>query len=101
MPPRAEMGFARLAGVASLAVLAAVSTFLLPGWDAELPGGALPWQIAAGVVALGGAGWVLREVAAGGRGTRARLVRAAAGIAILLALFWVAGVALLWLIWPR
>ena len=87
--------------MAILAVLAAVSAFLLPGWDAELPGGSLPWQVAAWIVALGGAGWVLRDVAAGGQGTRARLVRVAAGVAILLTLFWTAGVALLWLIWPR
>jgi hypothetical protein len=87
--------------VALAALAAACATFLLPALDADLPGGSLPWQVAAAVLALAGALRVRRRLLAGDRGTRARLVRTVAAVALLVVCAWVGGIAILWLIWPR
>lgn len=86
--------------VALGALAAALATFLLPALDADLPGGSLPWQVAAVVLALAGALRV-RRLAVAGRRTHIRLVRTVAMVALLVVLAWAGGVALLWLIWPR
>jgi hypothetical protein len=46
--------------IAAGALLAAAATFMLPAWDATLPGGSIVWQIAAAALALAGALWVRR-----------------------------------------
>lgn len=89
-----------MTALALAALVAACATFLLPALDADLPGGSLPWQVAAAVLALAGALRV-RRLAATDRVTRLRLLRVVATAALLVALAWVGGVALLWLIWPR
>lgn len=89
-----------LASVA-VALLAAASAFVLPAWDAALPGGAIVWQAAALMLALAGALWGARQLRAGAPGALAWLGRLAAMAALLLVLFWLGGVALLWLLWPR
>ena len=86
------------------AVLAAASAFVLPALDVDLPGGALGWQLAALVVAAASAGWAYggtKAPAGQGGGSRRGLVRLLAVVAVLLALAWIGGVAVLWVIWPR
>lgn len=83
------------------ALLAAASTFVLPAFDVALPGGSIVWQVGAVALALVGAVWARRRLPAGAGWSRARAVRLVAATAVLLALLWVGGVALLWLIWPR
>jgi protein-S-isoprenylcysteine O-methyltransferase Ste14 len=87
--------------VLACALLLAVSPFVLPALDAGLPGGSIVWQVGAVVLALAGAWWGWRHLPVGGRWGRARLGRLVAIAAVLIALAWVAGVAFLWLIWPR
>ena len=104
MPSRAVPSFSRLFGVLLVAVLGILSSEVLAVWEDVLPGGAAPRKVAVAAVAavaIGGAGWAVRAYAAGGRSRRARMMRVAAGVALFLALFWAAGVALLWLIWPH
>jgi hypothetical protein len=74
---------------------------MLPAWDAALPGGAITWQAAAVALALGGAVWVRYHLPAAGPWSRARAVRLLATTAMLLALIWLGGIGLLWLLWPR
>lgn len=86
-----------------VAVLAATSAFLLPAVDAVLPGGALAWQLVALAIAVGLAAWGYRRTRTPAQlavGTR-RSVRLLAGVAALVVLLWLFGVAILWLIWPR
>lgn len=86
-----------------VAVLAASSAFLLPAVGAVLPGGALAWQLVALAIAVVAAAWGYRSTRAPAQlaaGTRRR-VRLLAGVAVLLVLLWLGGVAILWLIWPR
>ena len=87
----------------SLAALcAAVAAFVLPAFDAQLPGGAIAWQCAAVVVAIAGAVAVHRSAVVPAMPARMRwLVRGAAWLGLVVALFWVGAVALLWLFWPR
>lgn len=107
-PPTARppAGRAPLAA-AGAALLAAGSAFVLPAWDAVLPGGALLWQGGAIVVALGLAVWSRRRASRdgaprdGGGWTGARRSRWLAAAALLLALAWLGGVAVLWLWWPH
>lgn len=101
-PPLTPRGTRRPLALAVSAVLAAASVFLLPAADTALPGGALAWQLLALGVAVGGAWWGYRSTRtpAAGAGTR-RSVRLLAGLAVLLALLWIGGVAVLWFLWPR
>lgn len=85
-----------IAVVALLALAAAAAAFVLPAFDAALPGGAIGWQVAAVVTAIIAAWLVRRRPVAGPRAAR----WLAAG-ALLVALVWVGAVALLWLLWPR
>lgn len=89
-----------IAGVA-LALLASVAPFVLPAWDAHLPGGSIRWQVAAVALALAGASWGRRRLPARAARAGVRVLRLAATAALLLALVWLAGVGLLWLVWPR
>jgi hypothetical protein len=84
-----------------VALLAAASTFVLPAWDAILPGGAIAWQVGALALALAGALWVRRQVPPGTSRAGVWLLRLIATAALILALAWAGGVALLWLLWPR
>lgn len=102
-PPLEQRASRRPLALTLGAVLAAASAFLVPAADADLPGGALVWQFLALAVAVGGAWWGYRSTrapAANGAGARRR-VRLLAGLAGLLVLLWLTGVAVLWLIWPR
>lgn len=102
-PPAAQRGSRRPLALTIGAVLAAASAFLLPAADEVLPGGALAWQLVALGAAVGGAWWGYRSTRAlvAGRAGGRRSVRILAGMAVLLALLWIGGVAVLWLIWPR
>lgn len=89
-----------LAGAVA-ALLCAASAFLLPALDADLPGGSIYWQVGALAAALAGAWWSVRRLPSGVPAARARLVRIVATLAVMVALVWLGGIALLWLIWPR
>ncbi|HEU4566160.1 MAG TPA: hypothetical protein VFS05_15975 [Gemmatimonadaceae bacterium] len=84
-----------------LAIVAAASAFLLPALDADLPGGSISWQVGAVALAIALALWIRRRASAARGVTRERLARWVATAALLLALVWLGGVGLLWLIWPR
>jgi hypothetical protein len=87
--------------IATGTLVAAASAFVLPAWDAALPGGAIIWQVAAVALALVGAFWVRRQLPGSGPWPRARIGRLVATAAMLIALVWIGGVAVLWLVWPR
>jgi hypothetical protein len=87
--------------IAAGALLAAAAAYMLPAWDAALPGGAITWQVAAVALALAGAFWVRHQLPATGPWSRSRAVRLAATAAMLMALIWLGGIGLLWLLWPR
>ena len=93
--------FGQALAAPAIAVLCAGSLFILPAWDDVLPGGAFSWQVAAIAMACGTALWGLRRMPRDASARLGWVVRMVAMAALLLALLWIAGVGLLWLIWPR
>lgn len=85
------------------ALVVALTAFLLPSVDARLPGGAIMWQLAALAVAAGGAvwGWRAARAGTGVAAPQRRWGRILGVVALLLVVAWIAGVAFLWVIWPR
>lgn len=102
-PPSPTAARAPVLLVVAGSLLAAASMFLLPALDAALPGGSLWWQVGAGALALAGALRVWRRVGAAAPGAlpHGRPARVLATVAALLVLLWLAGVGILWLLWPR
>ena len=86
---------------AALALCAAVSVYVLPAWDGVLPGGAIIWQVVALVTAFLGAAWAWRRLPTETLWSRAVVVRFIVAAALLMALLWLLGVGILWLVWPR
>jgi hypothetical protein len=99
--PPPERRVRALALVAVVTLLAAGSAWVLPAWDAVLPGGAIVWQAGAVGLALIGAFHVRRRLSDAGRWSMAGVVRLAASAALVVALAWAAGIGVLWLVWPR
>lgn len=85
--------------LALLALVAAAAVWLLPAWDAELPGGSIVWQAGAVTIAVVAAVRT-RRVAPEPRAP-ATFGQVIAVVALLGAAAWLAGIAILWLIWPR
>lgn len=85
------------------ALVVGLMPFFLPALDTSLPGGAIMWQLAALVFAAGAAWWGWRAARAGQGMTapQRRWGRFLGAVALLLVVTWIAGVAFLWIIWPR
>lgn len=86
---------------AGFALCAAVSVYALPALDGVLPGGAIIWQVVALVTAFLGATWAWRRLPNEPLWSRALVVRFIVAAALLIALLWLIGVGILWLVWPR
>ncbi|MDH6231795.1 hypothetical protein M2281_002393 [Mesorhizobium soli] len=86
---------------AGFALCAAASAYVLPAWDEVLPGGAIIWQAVALVTACLGAVRAWRRLPIETSWSPAMVVRFIAAAALLMALLWLIGVGILWLVWPR
>lgn len=87
-------------GLALAALAAAGVCFELPALDDVTPGGAFYWQVTGVLLALYAA-WQARRQSEGLAGRARAGIRLLAAAAVSIALVWVAGVAVLWLVWPR